>query len=42
MNQSEKQLRRTDLSDEQRDRLTDINSKSREIHQEYKERNKNK
>jgi len=42
MNQSDKQLRRTDLNDEQRDRLTEVNEKSREIHQEYKERNKNK
>ena len=40
MNQSDKQLRRTDLSDEKRERLTELNTKSREIYEEYRDKNK--
>ncbi|HAV5431279.1 TPA: hypothetical protein JI046_11755 [Acinetobacter baumannii] len=40
MKQTEKQLKRTDLSDEQREKLTAMHAKSKESYETLKERNK--
>lgn len=42
MKQSEKALKRKDLSEEQREKLMDINNRSREQYQELKEQEKEK